>query len=132
MGRRVRRAAAAHAARRPKGGDAKPPADAADATDRPPAKQVVLSYAKYKELLDEIARLKAKSKPTPPAKCRLLKGRVEGGLVFFTAQFEFHADRPDAVFALACGQAKALGAQQQRRPDAAALLRPGRLSGPGR
>ena len=79
------------------------------------AKQVVLSYAKYKELLDEIARLKAKAKPAPPAKCRLLKGRVEGGVVLFTAQFEFHADRPDAAFALACGQAKALGAQQQ--PD---------------
>ena len=99
----------------PKAGDAKPPADAAPSPTRPPdaGKPVVLSYAKYKELLDEIARLKAKSKPAPPAKCRLLKGRVEGGLVFFTAQFEFHADRPDAAFALACGQAKALGAQQQ-------------------
>ncbi len=95
--------------------DAKPTADAALAPTDPAAdaKQVVLSYAKYKELLDEIARLKAKAKPAPPAKCRLQKGRVEGGLVFFTAQFEFHAERPDAVFALACGQAKALSAQQQ-------------------
>ena len=94
-----------------------PPAGqkADDAPPADPGKQVLLSYAKYKELLDEIARLKAKSKPLPPAKCRLLKGRVEGGVVFFTAQFEFHAERPDSVFALACGQAKALAAQQQ--PD---------------
>ena len=97
--------------------DAKTTADAALApTDSTAdAKQVVLSYAKYKELLDEIARLKAKVKPIPPAKCRLFNGRVEGGLVFFTAEFGFHAERPDAVFALACGQAKALSAQQQ--PD---------------
>lgn len=97
--------------------DAKTTADAALAPTDPTAdaKQVVLSYAKYKELLDEIARLKAKVKPIPPAKCRLFNGRVEGGLVFFTAEFGFHAERPDAVFALACGQAKALSAQQQ--PD---------------
>ena len=94
--------------------DAKTPADPAVGSTDPAAdaKEVVLSYAKYKELLDEIARLKAKAKPAPPAKCQL-KGRVEGGLAFFTAQFEFHAERPDAVFALACGQAKALSASSR-------------------
>ena len=109
-------------------------ADAAVAPADPAAdaKQVVLPYAKYKELLDEIDRLKAKSKPLPPAKCLLDKGRVEGGLVFFTAHFEFHAKLPDAVFALACGQAKADAATTAGRPDATSFVRRGRLSGPGR
>ena len=69
---------------------------------------------KYQELLDEIARLKANAaKAASPTSCMLDKGRIENGFVIFTARFKFHADRADAVFALACGQAKALAAQQQ-------------------
>jgi hypothetical protein len=84
---------------------------AADALRLMP-KFVLLSPEKYQALLDEIDRLKAlaKPKPAPPAKCRL-KGKVEGGVAALQAQFDFHADRPDAVVALACGQAKATAAQ---------------------
>jgi hypothetical protein len=84
---------------------------AADALRLMP-KFVLLSPEKYQALLDEIDRLKAlaKPKPAPPAKCRL-KGKVEGGVAALQAQFDFHADRADAVVALACGQAKATAAQ---------------------
>jgi hypothetical protein len=84
---------------------------AADALRMMP-KFILLAPEKYQALLDEIDRLKAlaKPRPAPPARCRL-KGKVEGGVAALQAQFDFHADRPDAVVALACGQAKAVAAQ---------------------
>ena len=63
--------------------------------------------------MNEIARLKASAaKPAAPARCDL-KGHINSGFVLFTAQFDFHANRADALFALACGQAKAVAARQQ-------------------
>jgi hypothetical protein len=73
---------------------------------------IEITPEKLQELLDEIARLKGKLK-TPPAKCYLLNGRVEDGFALFKVDFVFHAERPDAVIALACGQAKVKAAQQQ-------------------
>jgi hypothetical protein len=92
-----------------------PPADVkTDPWKLPGGAIIEITPEKYQELLDKIARLKANAaKPAPPSRCTLLKGRIENGFVLFTAQFDFHADRADAVFALACGQAKALAAQQQ-------------------
>jgi hypothetical protein len=75
-------------------------------------KFVLLAPEKYQALLDEIERLKAaaKSKPAAPARCRV-KGKVEGGLAVLQVQFDFHTDRSDALVALACGPARATGAQ---------------------
>jgi hypothetical protein len=92
-----------------------PPAGAkTDLWKLPGGAVIEITPEKYQELLDKIARLEAiAAKPAAPTSCVLDKGRIENGFVLFTAQFKFHADRADAVFGLACGQAKALAAQQQ-------------------
>ena len=91
-----------------------PPAGVkADPWKLPGGAVLEITPEKYQQLLDEIARLKASAaKPVAPARCDL-KGHIKSGFVLITAQFDFHADRADAVFALACGQAKAVAAQQQ-------------------
>lgn len=83
-----------------------------DPLQLPVGSSVVLKPEEYQALLDELARLKGKLR-TPPARCRLRGGRVEDGTVLLNAEFDLHAERPDAVFTLACGQAKARAAQQQ-------------------
>jgi hypothetical protein len=86
---------------------------------------VVLPARKYQDLLDEVARLREQLRPkksVPPSRCAL-KGRVEGRFASLQAQFDFVTDRPDAVVALACGQAVAGNASLDGhvplfRPDA--------------
>ena len=65
---------------------------------------IVLTPKELQDLLDK-ARREGRTK-LAPTECRLGQGRVEGGFVLFEAGFDFHAEQKDAVFALACRQAK--------------------------
>jgi hypothetical protein len=86
---------------------------AADALKAMP-NAILLSPEKYKELVEELARLRAQleKKKTPPAlpSKLLLKGKVEGGLVVLQAQYEFVTARAQTVVSLGCGQGHATGA----------------------
>src|SRR5262249_32565517 len=71
----------------------------------------------YNALLDELARLRQqleRRKPVVPSTC-LLKGKVEGNLVYLRAQFEFVTQRPNSVVTLGCGQGLANGASLDGR-----------------
>ena len=65
---------------------------------------IVLTPKELQDLLDK-ARREGRTK-LAPTECRLGQGRIEGGFVLFEAGFDFHAEQKDAVFALACRQAK--------------------------
>jgi hypothetical protein len=76
-------------------------------------KAVLLSPQEYQKLLDQLEQLKRQAKPDKPevpSACRL-KGRVENGLVYLQATFEFRTDRPGAMVALGCQRAWAMDAK---------------------
>jgi hypothetical protein len=75
-----------------------------DPTKLPGDSTIVLTPDELQKLLDK-ARLEGRTKQ-PPTECRLHKGEIKGSFIFFDAEFACHAERADAVFALACGQAK--------------------------
>ena len=84
----------------------------ADALNKMP-NAIVLSPEKYKELTDEIAQLRKQllDRPAPrsaPSRC-VLKGKIDGGLVQLSAQFEFVTEKPGEVVRLGCGLAQATG-----------------------
>ena len=92
-----------------------------DPSKLPGDSTIVLTPEELQKLLDK-ARLEGRTK-LPPTECRLHKGEVKGGFVFFEAEFDFHADRSEAVFSLACGQAKVTAREQTGRTDASAVGR---------
>ncbi len=71
---------------------------------------VRMTPEKYQELLDQIARLKAKvdqaDKLRTPSACQL-KGQIEGNFLLLEAQFEFATNAPNTVVWLACAPALA-------------------------
>jgi hypothetical protein len=79
---------------------------------------VVLRPEKYKELRDQIEKLKAQleaNKPFAPSTSKL-SGKVEGDLVRLKAQFVFVTDRPNVTVFLACGQAQIENPAMDDRP----------------
>jgi hypothetical protein len=82
---------------------------------------LVLRPEKYKELQDQIEKLKAQvaqlsaEKPLAPSTCKLT-GKVEGDLVHLQAQFVFVTDQPNVPVYLACGQAKIENPTLDERP----------------
>lgn len=79
---------------------------------------VVLRPEKYKELRDQIEKLKAQleaNRPFAPSTCKLT-GKVEGDLVRLRAQFVFVTDWPNATVFLACGQAQIENPVMDDRP----------------
>ncbi len=89
---------------------ATPPADKKPDPVKPPADSVTLTQEDLQKLLDK-ARQEGRTRLTPFG-CRLYDGRVNGAFVEFEADFTFHAERADTVFALACSPAKARAAKQ--------------------
>ncbi len=74
-------------------------------------KHILMGPADYKALTDELERLKrlsARPGPRRPSSCSI-KGKVEGNLVLFTAQFEFVTEKADEAVRLGCGLAQATG-----------------------
>ncbi len=68
---------------------------------------IVLRPEKYKELLEQIEKLKAQlstEKPLAPSACKLT-GKVEGDVAHLQAQFLFVTEKPNTAVFLACGQA---------------------------
>jgi hypothetical protein len=87
---------------------------------------VLLSPEKYKELLDEITRLRAavdRPRPRSPGTC-VLKGKVEGNLVQLTAGFEFATEKPGELIRLGCGLAQATGVSLDGKTPPLLTLRP--------
>jgi hypothetical protein len=80
---------------------------------------MVLTREKYKELLDEIARLKGlikPDKPVPPSSCKL-SGKLDGDVVHLTAEFEFAITPTRTLVALGCRQGNPTAATLDgRRP----------------
>ena len=74
----------------------------------------------FQALRDEIAQLRKQlDRPRPrwPSRC-VLKGKVEGNLVQFTAEFEFGTEKADEAVRLGCGAGPG-DRRQPRRPDPA-------------
>jgi hypothetical protein len=82
---------------------------------------VVLRPEKYRELQDQIEKLKAQvaqltaDRPVAPSTCQLA-GKVEGDLVNLKAQFVFATERPNVAVYLACGQAQIANPTIDDRP----------------
>jgi hypothetical protein len=82
---------------------------------------VVLRPEKYKELQEQIEKLKAQvaqlsaEKPVAPSTCKLT-GKVEGDRAHLKAQFVFVTDRPNVGVFLACGQAQIDNPRLDDRP----------------
>jgi hypothetical protein len=79
-----------------------------DATRAPP-NAVILKPRQYQEMVDELARLRARSRTeraVSPSRCEL-KGKAEGGILTVQAQFEFFTDKPFTAVRLGCLQARA-------------------------
>ena len=90
-----------------------PPADRKlDPSKLPGDSSIVLTPKEYQDLLDAAHR-EGRTR-LPPTECRLGQGKVEDGFVRFEAGFDFHAERPDAVFALACRQAKVTAVTKEK------------------
>ncbi len=74
-------------------------------------KFVVLSPEKFKEMQDEIDRLRARlrpDRPQPPGFCKI-EGKVEGAQVHLDVTYDVRTERPETVVALGCKQAKMSG-----------------------
>ncbi len=70
---------------------------------------VFLKPEKYRELLDELARLRAGAaaeEPAAPSRFELT-GKAEGGILSLKAVFDFRVDKVPAVVRLGCPQARA-------------------------
>ncbi len=89
---------------------------AADALRQLP-RFIVIAPEKLKEMQDEIDRLKAKPRQEKPVLPSLLhiEGRVEGEVVHFDVRYELETDRPGALLALGCKQARLRGASLDGR-----------------
>jgi len=74
-------------------------------------KFVVLSPEKFKEMQDEIERLRARLRPERPQQpgfCKL-EGKVDGSHVNLDVRYAVRTERPETVVALGCKQAKLKG-----------------------
>ncbi|HVS37050.1 MAG TPA: hypothetical protein VMS17_15930 [Gemmataceae bacterium] len=100
----------------PPGPDAPPVMPPADAKVDPALsgndRLIVLTPEELQKRLDK-ARQEGRT-PLAPTECRLQQGEIKNGFALFEAEFDFHAERADAVFALACGQAKVTAV---KKPD---------------
>lgn len=85
-------------------GTSKPADPAKNATPREPG-AVLLTPEKYKELLDQIDKLKKQASPEPPSSCKIA-GRVDGNIVHLTVEFEFRTLQPRTLVALGCQKAQ--------------------------
>lgn len=68
---------------------------------------VLISLAKYKEMLDQIEQLKRLAKPDrpePPSSCKL-SGQAEGDQVRLRAVFDFRTERPKTAVFIGCQRA---------------------------
>lgn len=96
-------------------------------------KAVILRPEKYRELLDQIDKLKKQiaspknENATPPTRCAL-RGKVGAGVVRFEAEFSGSAEHADTLVTLACQQAGVSSAEadgkmaQIRRSNAGGFI----------